>query len=61
MAAAYHQYLELAVPADHTHLFLAILSNFCKMTKHNLVQFNTEVYYQNVAIYINPNVYISFN
>ncbi len=24
------------------------------MTKHDLVQFNTEVYYQKCAIYINP-------
>ncbi len=25
---------------------------FCKMTKHNLVQFNTEVYYQKVWLFI---------
>jgi len=30
MTAAYHQYLVLAVPADHPHLFKAILSNVLK-------------------------------
>ena len=30
MTAAYHQYLVLAIPADHPHLFQAILSNTLK-------------------------------
>jgi hypothetical protein len=30
MTAAYHQYLALAVPADHPHLFYAILFNVLK-------------------------------
>jgi len=30
MTAAYHQYLVLAVPADHPHLFQANLRNCAK-------------------------------
>jgi len=36
-------------------------SNFCKMTKHNLVQFNTEVYYQKCSYLYQSNVYTLFN
>jgi len=31
------------------------------MTKHNLVQFNTEVYYQKCGYLYQSNVYILFN
>ncbi len=31
---------------------------FCKMTKHDLVQFNTEVYYQKCCYLYQSNVYI---
>jgi len=34
---------------------------FCKMTKHNLVQFNTEVYYQKCGYLYQSNVYTLFN
>ncbi len=34
---------------------------FCKMTKHDLVQFNTEVYYQKCCYLYQSNVYILFN
>jgi len=34
---------------------------FCKMTKHNLVQFNTEVYYQKCSYLYQFNVYTLFN
>ncbi len=30
------------------------LNNFCKITKHDLVQFNTDFIIKSVAIYINP-------
>ncbi len=34
---------------------------FCKITKHDLVQFDTEVYYQKCCYLYQSNVYILFN
>jgi hypothetical protein len=37
-----------------------IKTGFCEMTKHNLVQFNTEVYYQKCCYLYQSNVCILF-
>ncbi len=38
-----------------------VTSHFCKMTKHDLVKFNTDVYYQKCGYLYQSNVYILFN
>ncbi len=43
------------------HDFVKNPANFCKMTKHDLVQFNTEVYYPKCCYLYQFNVYILFN